>query len=228
MGMTAVAKKDSCLNCGAKHSSALCSSPEVVKIIDSIKVICHYKAGQTIFQQGQEPLGLFAVQSGLVKLEVNSQEGQAHTLRILGTGGIVGYRSLFARERYKANAVAIEDTSLCYIPKAELFQVFIEYPEAALNFMQAICKDLRSAEEKWIDQMDKEASERIAEAILFLQEHFHDQKWTRKEIAQWAGTTPETVIRALAQFEKEGLINQAGRKIIILNRPGLHSKASVV
>lgn len=224
--MSTPARKDSCLNCEAKHHSALCSSPDVVKGIDSVKVVCHYKAGQTIFQQGQDPLGLFAVQSGLVKLEVNSAEGQAHTLRILGPGGVVGYRSLFAREPYKANAIAIEETSLCYIPKKELFQVFVEHPEATLNFMQAICKDLRSAEEKWVDQMDKEASERVAEAILFLQDQFKDQKWTRKEIAQWAGTTPETVMRTLAQFEKDGLIEQTGRKILIVNRAKIQSIAS--
>ncbi|MBL7542726.1 MAG: Crp/Fnr family transcriptional regulator [Bdellovibrionaceae bacterium] len=224
--MTTPARKDSCLTCDAKHSSALCSSPDVVKVIDSVKVTCHYKAGQTIFQQGQDPLGLFAVQSGLVKLEVNSSDGHAHTLRMLGPGGVVGYRSLFAHEPYKANAIAIEDTHLCYIPKKELFQVFADHPEATLNFMQSICKDLRFAEEKWIDQMDKEASERIAEAILFLQDHFTDQKWTRKEIAQWAGTTPETVMRTLAQFEKEGLIDQAGRKIIILNRTAIQTKAA--
>jgi len=226
--MTVTAKKDSCSTCEARNTSALCSSPDVTRVIDSIKVSCVYKAGQTIFQQGQEPLGLFAVQSGLVKLEVNSHDGHAHTLRMLGAGGVVGYRSLFAREPYKANAIAIEDTVLCYIPKTELFQVFVEHPEATLNFMQSICKDLRSAEEKWVDQMDKEASERVADAILFLQDHFQDQRWTRKEIAQWAGTTPETVMRTLSQFEKEGLIDQAGRRIIILNRTGLHSKSSQV
>jgi CRP-like cAMP-binding protein len=224
--MSIPAKKDSCLSCEAKQHSALCSSLDFWRVIEKVKAVCHYKAGQIIFRQGQDPLGLFAVQTGLVKLEVNSLAGHAHTLRILGPGGVVGYRSLFARESYKANAVAIEDTSLCYIPKTELFQVFVEHPEAILNFMQVICKDLRSAEEKWLDQMDKEASERIAEAILFLQDQFIDQKWTRKEIAQWAGTTPETVMRTLAQFEKDGLIDQAGRRIIILNRAGIQFKAS--
>lgn len=224
--MSTAEKKDSCLTCETKHLSSLCSSPDVIRVIDSVKVVCHYKAGQMIFKQGEEPLGLFAVQDGLVKLEVNSMDGHAHTLRLLGPGGVVGYRSLFAQEPYKANAVAVEDVSLCYIPKKELFRVFTEHPEATLKFMQAICKDLRSAEEKWVDQMDKDASERVAEAILFLQDHFNDQRWTRKEIAQWAGTTPETVMRTLSQFEKDGLINQAGRKIIILDRAGVQAKAT--
>jgi len=33
-------------------------------------------------------------------------------------------------------------------------------------------------------------------------------------------------MRTLAQFEKEGLIDQDGRKIIILNRPGIQSRST--
>lgn len=219
-------KSSTCQFCDAKDTSILCSTPEVVSIVDKVKVTCHYKSGQMIFSEGGQPLGLFTVQNGLIKLEANSSDGHAHTLRLVGPGGVVGYRSLFAREVYKANAIAVEDTTLCYIPKAELFQIFAQHPEATLKFMQSICKDLRSAEEKWIDQMDKEAPERVAEAILFLQDHFKDQQWTRREIAQWAGTTPETVMRTLSQFEKEGLIDQTGRKILILNRIKIQEKAS--
>jgi CRP-like cAMP-binding protein len=77
-----------------------------------------------------------------------------------------------------------------------------------------------------MDQMDKGASERVAEALLFLQENFANQNWTRREIAQWAGTTPETVIRTLAQFEKENLIHQKeGRHIEIINRDELKVRA---
>lgn len=78
------------------------------------------------------------------------------------------------------------------------------------------------AEEKWVGQMDKGAPERVAEALVFLQDHFSQQQWTRREIAQWAGTTPETVIRTLAQFEKDGLIDQSdGRNIRILSKERL-------
>lgn len=218
-------KKESCETCDSRANSVLCASPEVSALIDKIKVRCKYKHGQSIFMEGSEPLGLFALQSGLVKLEVNSSEGNSHTLRLVGPGGIIGYRSLFAGEPYKANAIAVEDTELCFIPKTELLDIFAKYPETSLRFMEFICKDLRQAEEKWMDQIDKGAPERVAEAILFLQDHFKDQHWTRKEIAQWAGTTPETVMRTLAQFEREGLIDQSGRRITILKRDKIQEKA---
>jgi CRP-like cAMP-binding protein len=58
-------------------------------------------------------------------------------------------------------------------------------------------------------------------------ENFNDKNWTRKEIAEWASTTPETVIRTLSDFEGEGLIEQKGRTIRILNRAKLLEKSKI-
>ncbi|WP_413612391.1 Crp/Fnr family transcriptional regulator [Bdellovibrio sp. HCB-110] len=218
----------SCQTCGMRFDSLLCSSPDVLLMIEKARVTCRFKAGQVIFYAGNDPLGIFTIQSGLVKLEVTSQAGGAHTLRLVGAGGALGYRSLFANEPYHASAVAVEDCELCFVPKAEIMNIFKTHPELAMKLLSHISKDLRMAEEKWMDQMDKGASERIAEALLFLQDHFLHQQWTRREIAQWAGTTPETVIRTLSQFEKEGLIDQTdGRSIRILSKDKLRERAEV-
>ena len=56
--------------------------------------------------------------------------------------------------------------------------IFTKFPQAAIRILQVLSKDLRLAEEKWTDQMDKDASQRIAEALIFLQEHFTHQNWT--------------------------------------------------
>lgn len=218
----------SCENCDMRDDSLLCSSPDVVPIIEKARVVCRYKAGQVIFYADNDPLGIFTIQTGLVKLEVTSSAGTAHTLRLVGPGGALGYRSLFANEPYHASAVAVEDCELCFVPKADIMEIFKNHPELAMRLLSHISKDLRLAEEKWMYQMDKGASERIAEALLFLQEHFAHQNWTRREIAQWAGTTPETVIRTLAQFEKEGLIDQTdGRSIHIISKEKLRERAEI-
>lgn len=197
-------------------------------MVEKARVSCRFKAGQVIFYSGNDPLGIFTIQSGLVKLEVTSASGAAHTLRLVGPGGTLGYRSLFANEPYHASAVAVEDCELCFVPKAEIMNIFKNHPDLAMKLLSHISKDLRLAEEKWMDQMDKGASERIAEALLFLQDHFAHQNWTRREIAQWAGTTPETVIRTLSQFEKDGLIDQTdGRSIRILSKDKLRDRAEI-
>lgn len=217
-----------CGTCGSRHENMICSiGPEVTELLNKNKVIQTIQPGEILFHIGEDPKGLYSIASGLVKLETTSPQGAAHTLRILGPGGTLGYRSLFAQEKYHSSAVAIEKTEICFIPKALVFKFFNEHPNLAMKLLCHLSKDLKVAEEKWMDQMDKGAGERIAEALVFLQDHFQHQGWTRKEIAEWAGTTPETVIRTLAQFEKEGLIDQStGRQIKIKNREKLREKVA--
>ena len=218
--------RSSCESCGHRLTNIICStSPEVWRILENSKTRTTFKPNQAIFYQGNEPLGLFAISTGLVKLEMTSEHGQAHTLRYLGPGSALGYRSLFSNEKYQATAMAVENSEVCFIPKNVVMDIFKQYPQVTLKILEALAKDLRIAEEKWTSQMDKDASERIAEALIFLQEHFTHQNWTRKEIAEWAGTTPETVIRTLAQFEKEGYIDQSqGRVIKLINKQKLVEK----
>ena len=86
--------------------------------------------------------------------------------------------------------------------------------------------DLDRAETKWVDQIDKGAPARVADALLFLNEKFSGSSWTRKEIAEWAGTTTETVIRTLALFEKEGIISQNYKNFNIISIEKLNQKAN--
>lgn len=216
---------EGCQHCSSRSQNPICSSDEALAFVSKIRSESTYKANQVIFYAGNMPLGLFSVQSGLIKLEVVSPKGTAHTLRLMGPGSLIGYRSLFANEPYQASAIAVEDSRLCFIPKKDLLDLFQQNQQVTLNLMSYVSKDLRKAEEKWIYQIDKEASERVAEALLFLQDHFTDQTWTRREIAEWAGTTPETVMRTLAQFEKEGWIAQQGRHISILKREKIKQKS---
>jgi CRP-like cAMP-binding protein len=61
---------------------------------------------------------------------------------------------------------------------------------------------------------------------LFLDAHYTSSKpWTRKEIADWAGTTSETVIRTLSLFEDQKLITTQGKRITILNPKMLSEKS---
>lgn len=213
-----------CAKCDVRSSSPLCSVQDAHEDIVRLRTEVKFKSGQTIFYQGNEPLGLFVLQNGLVKLEANTLEGSSNTLRLLGPGQALGYRSMFAGEAYQASAICVEDCTLCFLPKNLLLPLVQKYPKVAVNLLHQLAIDLRVAEEKWITQVNKGAPERVAEALLFLHEHFQDQQWTRREIAQWAGTTPETVMRTLSQFEKDGLIESRGRAYHILDHQKLSAK----
>lgn len=215
-----------CAVCDRRETNPICCSPEALPIIENAKLEGLYRAGSVIYNAGTEPQGIYTVSRGLIKLEKNSESGASHTMNFIGTGGIFGYRSLLSHQNHENSAIAVEDSEICFIPKVEVLALFKKDPEIAVRLILQISKDLQQSENKWIDQVDKGAPERIADSLLFLFEHYGPQKWTRRDIAQWAGTTPETVIRTLAQFEKEGLIDQTdGRSIKILKKEALREKS---
>lgn len=215
-----------CTKCETRSKGFLCStSDEISSTISKVKADCHYKAGDIIFHAGDAPLGLFSIRKGVVKLEVLNDEGAAHTVRLAGPGGLLGYRSFFNGEPYKKSAIAIEDTDICFMPRKEVMEMFKCHPELSLKMIQQLSGDLDLAENKWADQIDKGAPARVADALLFLNDHFKGTHWTRKEIAEWAGTTTETVIRTLAVLEKEGIITQNYKNFEILSVDRLIDKA---
>jgi CRP-like cAMP-binding protein len=217
-----------CETCPSKSKGFICStSDEVSKIISSIKIDCHYKSGNYLFHVGTMPLGLYSIRSGIIKIENLSDQGQAHTTKLVGAGGLIGYRSFFAGEKYSSSAVVVEDADVCFLPGSEVHQLFKCHPELGLKMITQLAEDLKMAEQKWVNQIDKGAPARIAEALIFLSEKFSDSHWTRKEIAEWAGTTTETVIRTLALFEKEGLITQNYRNFHIIKKESLIQKAQL-
>ena len=222
-------RKLECKNCNSRKGNIFCDLPDkALELLDQSKVTNNYKRGQFIFYAGNSPAGLYCINSGVVKLENEGPNGNGHILRVVQGGSVLGYRSLFADEPYEAAAVVHEDATVCLIPKPAILSLLATYPEVGLKLLSVVSKELRAAEGRLCSQSDKNAAERVAEAVLFLREKFPSQNWTRKEIAEWAGTTPETVIRTLADFETRGLIEQKGRKINVLNKSALTKEANLI
>ncbi|MEO5667440.1 MAG: Crp/Fnr family transcriptional regulator [Bdellovibrionota bacterium] len=218
-----------CKQCEIRGTNIFCGLPdEALALIEQNKITNHFKRGQFIFYAGNTPGGIYCINSGVVKLETEGSGGNGHILRVVQGGGILGYRSLFAEESYDAAAVVHEDAEVCFIPKSSLLALIGMYPDVGIKLLALASKELRHAEDRLCAQSDKIASERVASAVIFLRENFPTQNWTRKEIAEWAGTTSETVIRTLADFESEGLIEQKGRTIHIKDKSALVQAADLV
>jgi len=176
----------------------------------------HFKRNECIFRTGDSADGVYFVRSGLVKLESFGPDGQGHILRLYGPMELFGYRAWLAKESYRSNATAQEDSEICRVDGADFAEVLSHSPELAATLLVNLSRELASAEARMCALTDKDVRERVAESLLFLEHRSIQRQWTRKEIAEWAGTTPESVMRTLAQFESEGLIQVEGRRINIL------------
>ncbi|MEZ4749505.1 MAG: Crp/Fnr family transcriptional regulator [Bdellovibrionota bacterium] len=211
-----------------KNAPTLCSgvSPEIMEQLEKCSVRKQFKKGDYLYRNGDEPAGIYCLEKGLVGLVTVSNSGRERLVRLFKAGQYFGHRSLFAGETYHANSLALDPVECRLFPKADVLSLCKKYPEFPLGIAEKLAKELGRAE-LWLGFLtDRQVSERVADGLLYLKAVHPAHSWTRREIADFCGTTTETVIRTLAAFEAEGLIRQKGRKIDIVQREALLECAS--
>lgn len=199
--------------------------PEVLATIMNSGEKQSFQKGELLYHAGEAPPGLFLLRKGLVGLALVSEAGREQLVRLFGPNDFLSHRSLLAEEHYHANATALEASEVQFVPK-DLFFGLVEKQRAfAHYFLKRLAIDLGDCERRLKSMAEADAQARVAAALVYLKDLHAHHVWTRKEIADFAGTTTETTIRSLGKLEEEGLIKQVGRPIEILKRASLIQKA---
>jgi len=226
----------SCETCSARFKSVFCDLPdeEVLQISDS-KHCNYYLKGQTIFNEGNHPTGLFCINKGRVKLSQTGFEGKEQIMRLAKDGDVMGYRSLISGEPYSASATVMEESRICIIPKNVFFDLVKKNTLLTGKIMKLLADDLKIAQNKIINLAQKPVIERLAETLIMLKEYYgmkDDESYlnitiTREEIANIVGTATETAIRLLSELRKDGILELEGKKIKILKSDALLKLANL-
>jgi CRP-like cAMP-binding protein len=224
---------------GHKISFLKYCSAEQIAMVNTAKTCSQYKKGQHIFYEGNLPLGIYCVSSGVIKLVRTNNDGKEQILRFSQAGDLLGFRALIADESLIATAICVEDTIACFIPKKVFIELIDTVPAIGKELLKAICHDLGVAEERVQSLAQKSVRERLAETLLFLHATFNMNgneeeniihiTLPREDIANIVGTATETVIRLLSEFKQDRLIEFEGKKIKLLQKDKLEkiSRASL-
>jgi CRP-like cAMP-binding protein len=180
------------------------------------------KRGEFIYQEGDEPEGLYFIEKGLVGLLlIGSNSGKEHLLRFFRQGQFFGHRSLFAQEGYHGSTVALEPSEIRVVPKSVVLSALDRFPVMYQDLTYVLCKQLRRCEVQHVMILENQILSRTAQALIYLKDLHPDHMWTRQEIANFCASTTSTIIKAMAELESMGLIRQQGRQIEILDRESL-------
>lgn len=184
------------------------------------------KKKQIIYYEGDTVTGIYLVLSGKVKTIRMSEDGRELLTGIYGKDDYFGIPALLLREPYAETAEALEDTSICQLPKETVEDLINKYPDVARQFIQILSNNLLEKEEQLLQLAYYSVRKRMAEVLIRLirQEKDNDQltlRISRDNLAAMAGMATETVSRILSDFNDEGLIERKGSQIIILDQSRL-------
>ncbi|MCK5136853.1 MAG: Crp/Fnr family transcriptional regulator [Bacteroidales bacterium] len=207
---------------------------EELQNISLNKITEIHKRGSIIYQEGNRMKGFCCVQKGIIKIYKTGFDGKEQIIRFAQSGDIIGYRSVMSNEPACTTTKVLEDSILCHIPTEILLGLVKTNGNFAVELMKLTCKELGEANSYITDIAQKTVRERLAEILLHLDNEFEADingilkiSLTREELSNIVGTATESIIRLLSEFKNEELIELKGRKIKILDKPGLKYIANI-
>lgn len=212
-----------CEQCIVREFSSLkaLNKEELLKIANC-KTSYTIKKGEPIFEEGESVNGIYCVKDGICKLSKLSANGKDQIVKLIKAGELLGQRSMISDEPANLSAVALEDMEVCFIPKSEVLGFFNSNNQFSMNLMRNICGDLKEADDHMVSMAQKSVKERLAETLIYLNDTFGKNddgslhiQLSREELAGMIGTATESCIRLLSEFNKDGLIELLGKKIVL-------------
>jgi CRP-like cAMP-binding protein len=190
-----------------------------------------FKKRNTIFSEGDPSNMFYVLVSGKVKMTKMSHEGKEIIIELISPGEFFGAFAALKGFPYPANAVAMADSAMLRIGRADLLRIIERFP----NLMYMLTAHLSERVREFPDMLKSIALERVESRVSSLLLKLAQKtgiktadsglqinmKLTKQDIAEMVGSTVETTIRVMSRFEKAGLIKVSGGRIVIRNKKEL-------
>ncbi|WP_317897604.1 response regulator [Aurantibacillus circumpalustris] len=207
---------------------------EEVRKVDDLKKLSTdrriktYKKKDVIYSEGNDPVYLFFLSKGKVKLTRSHEYGKELITTLYKEGDFFGYTSLLEGGAYAENAEAMDDCEVCLIPKEDFLSLMYNNMGVMKIFIKMLSDNIAEKEKQLVNLAYSSVRKRVADALVKLQERFEQDKdknfsisISREDLANMVGTATESLIRTLSDFKHDQLIEIKGSSITILNRTKL-------
>ena len=189
-------------------------------------------AGEHLYLQRQPFTSLHAVLSGAFKTYTSHEDGWVRITGCHLPGEVFGF-SAINEGHYLSSARALEDSTVCELPFAELQNLCRLIPDLQARLFQLMSQRLVEDDELAAQFLHKRpARKRIAAFLLSLSTRSVRRgdsatrlrlPMSRTDIGNYLGITLETVCRELARLEKHGVITLDKRELTILDQSRLRA-----
>ncbi len=182
---------------------------EARRSLSDIVSVRRYRKDSYIFIEGEESEFVSFLVDGAVRTFRTSADGQEQTLRMVRPGEVLALAGLLGSDPYPASAEATEAATIAFIQTRALRALIQHRAEIGWAFLQIYGQRLRESQEQMAELTGRDASQKLAAALLRLGEEngvpdgraiFVPQHFTHRQLAQLIGCSRETVTRVLREF----------------------------
>ncbi len=182
------------------------------------------RKGNVLFTQGEQGSTLYLIVKGRVKVVLIGENGKELVLAILKKGDFLGEMSIIEDEVRSATVIAIEPSVFLTIEKENFMNFLMRNHRATLGVLRELSRRLRSADEKIGELAFQDVYGRVVSYLNALAKAtgvkeregiFINELPAKREIAEFIGSTRESVSRVLNDLNKKGYISLYRRSVVI-------------
>lgn len=195
-------------------------SPEQQIRLQSIATLVDLRRNGLIFGEGNPADFLYVMARGMARISRVSLSGRRQVMTFKMAGDLLGYPE---QGIYVNTGRAVGAATVYRIPWRKLSVLLRRDPEMHTSFLTRMAFDVRQAQKRIMALGQQNVAQRLSAFLLELIEYpdFYDQErrqlslqLTRFDLADYLGTTPETVVRVLARLERDGLIRRLTARLL--------------
>ncbi|MBN2214285.1 MAG: Crp/Fnr family transcriptional regulator [Bacteroidales bacterium] len=197
-----------------------CLNDQETEKIRNNSNLVRFNKREIIFRQNTRTSHIMLVKSGLVKIYKEGRNNKFIVLKIAIPSEYIGMISIFGGSVYQYSASAIVPTDILFIDYMTFTDIVNENGLFAMKLINNLSEFGIYIFDRLMSQSHKQLPGRIADVILYFADTIYKSDifefpFTRRELAELAGTTKESFIRTLAEFKNDKIIDLDGSKVKI-------------
>ncbi len=190
-----------------------------------------YATESFIFHEGAEPTHVFAIESGLARIEHSTRSGRIVLFDLATVGRVFGEIAAIDHQPRSATVVTITETTVHIVSAADFRQMLAADSELQAAVLRTVTHRFREQSSQFVETSIMDAPSRVAARLARLVEI--EQSLGRstanadgsielklpisqQELGQWSGLSREGTGKGLSALRTRGII-ETGRKRVKIN-----------
>jgi|GEM_PF-2085575 len=193
-----------------------------------------YKKGEALFKQGTKEDQIFLLMEGRVGVQAESKEGHKTTFIFHEAPYLLGMIEIWKDRPSLANVIAMETCSTLVLNKKDYLNLLQSSHQLSINAVKMLSNMIyytaRDQHVRMFGQVDHLIANTLCSFARLYGEEREDgilirREISKSELALILGIARRTVIRALQDLEKDGLIQMNGKEVVLPDLIALQRKA---
>jgi CRP/FNR family cyclic AMP-dependent transcriptional regulator len=202
---------------------ACCEREELSDLSDGA-VLLRVARRRRIYGQGEPVAGLYVIAHGRARVVRGAGEARALTVAYRGPGEVIGEIAITDLLTHEDTASATEPVEIVQVPVRHVHHLLTHNAELARRLLCLMVVRRLDTERRIESLLSRTVESRVAEFLLDAA-HRHgipdsrglliSVKYTHQEIADYVGSTRETVTLTLGELRRKNLVMFDHRRIVV-------------